>query len=332
MASFRLSMALESGAVTLPGTGRIALFRPRATHDLSALPVPRLDAIQGFFPEHRALVRAGIRTLLAPDRDARYSAAVVFLPRARDEAQALVARARDIAGQVIVDGQKTDGVDSMLKAIRRNGAQPGEVWSKAHGKVFSFTGGSFEHWKTPDLRAIGGGFVTAPGVFSADAPDPGSQALIAALPAGLRGRICDLGAGWGFLAAQVLKHHPGVQECHLVEAEHRALECARRNVADPRAHFHWADALDFRPGPTFDHVVTNPPFHTGRAADPGLGRGFIAAAPGLLRANGTLWLVANRHLPYEQNLSEAFAEVAEVAGDRAFKVFRARRPRQRRTG
>ena len=71
----------------------------------------------------------------------------------------------------------------------------------------------------------------------------------------------------------------------------------------------------------------NPPFHTGRSAEPALGQDFIKAAARNLTRNGDLWIVANRHLPYEATLSDCFRQVEEVAGDNRFKVFHASRPR-----
>jgi 16S rRNA (guanine1207-N2)-methyltransferase len=121
-----------------------------------------------------------------------------------------------------------------------------------------------------------------------------------------------------------------VEELHLVEASHTALECAKSNVQDKRAQFHWADARGWKaPGP-LDGVVMNPPFHTGRAAEPALGQAFIATAARLLTPSGKLWLVANRHLPYETVLAEKFAKVEELAGDNRFKVLLAERPRRSR--
>jgi 16S rRNA (guanine1207-N2)-methyltransferase len=140
-------------------------------------------------------------------------------------------------------------------------------------------------------------------------------------------KVADLGAGWGFLALQVLARE-GVAEVHLIEAEHAALEAARANIADPRARFHWADATAFRPEQRFDAVVTNPPFHRGRTADPGLGRAFIAAAARMLTPSGTLWMVSNRHLPYERTLAELFRDVVELPGPAAFKLHRATGARQ----
>ena len=92
----------------------------------------------------------------------------------------------------------------------------------------------------------------------------------------------------------------------LVEAEADALACARLNVTDPRARFHWADATAWQPDSLLDAVVMNPPFHVGRDADPALGAAFIRAARRMLAPNGSLWLVANRHLPYDAALTEHF--------------------------
>ncbi len=325
----RLSLAVEDGTVTLPESGRIAVFRPRAGYDLSALPRDRVQVVQGFRPDHDAFARAGYDTVTAAEGD--YALAVVALPRAKAEARALIAEAmeRSGGGPVIVDGQKTDGADSILKECRKRGASVGTVLSKAHGKLFVVTGGDFADWAAArnEIR-LDEGYLTVPGVFSADSVDRGSAALAAALPPDLSGRVADLGAGWGFLAHRVLQS-PKVTECHLIEAEAAALDCARRNVTDPRARFHWVDAASFRPDAAFDCIVTNPPFHTARAADPGLGLAFIRAAAEMIRPSGRVWLVANRHLPYEAALRDAFHEVEQVAGDASFKVFRLSKPRRR---
>jgi 16S rRNA (guanine1207-N2)-methyltransferase len=71
----------------------------------------------------------------------------------------------------------------------------------------------------------------------------------------------------------------------------------------------------------------NPPFHAGRRPDPALGRAFVAAAGRMLTRRGELWMVANRHLPYEHALPQAFAEIREIEGDTAYKVIHARVPK-----
>lgn len=317
---------MTAGGLVLPAEGRIALVGAPGDMALGVLDPARCEAIQTFFPDHAAWKARGLtaRTAL----EGHYAAAIVTLPRARDLAEDLVAQANARAGLVVIDGAKTDGVDSILKALRGRVTLDGQV-SKAHGKCAWFAGGAdLSDWRRGPVT-LASGDVTAPGVFSADGPDPASVALAAALPATLKGRFADLGAGWGWLAREVLRRE-GVTQLHLVEAEHAALDCARRNVSDPRAVFHWADATTWTPPAPLDGVVMNPPFHAGRKADPQIGRAFIAAAARVLAPHGQLWLVANRHLPYESALTEAFREVAETGGDSRFKVLHAARPTRHR--
>lgn len=321
--SVRLTLALDRGAVAIPPEGRIGVWGATARDDLSALPKDRVTLIQGFRPDVDALVRQG--WTVTPEAEGRFALSVVFLPRAREAARArIAAAAARTDGPLLVDGDKTAGVDGLLRELRAR-AGVGEVLSKAHGKVFAVTGGAFADWAEAGPRTVAEGFVTRPGVFSADGPDRGSVLLAAALPGRLGPRVADLGAGWGYLARAILARD-GVAEVHLIEADHAALGCARVNVTDPRARFHWADAASFVPEAPFDTVVTNPPFHVSRAADPGLGRAFVEAARRMLTPRGDLWLVANRHLPYEGALRAAFRDVAEIGDDPAFKVFHASHP------
>lgn len=159
-----------------------------------------------------------------------------------------------------------------------------------------------------------------PGVFSWDRIDPGTALLMSVLPS-FAGRGADLGCGVGVLARAVLAGQ-SVTHLELADIDRRAVEAARRNVQDTRASFHWADvrrlaltALDF--------IVMNPPFHDGGVEDRGLGQAFVQRAHGMLRAGGVLWLVANRHLPYESLLADGFATVTLRADKDGFKVYEA---------
>lgn len=323
MRSARLSLALESGALDLPSQGRIAVYRPRIGDDLSDLPRDRVTVLTGLKPDHDHFAASAAVTPEPP-----YAAAIVCLPRSREAARGLIARAAaEVApgGWIAVDGQKTDGIDTALKDLRAR-VDLSESLSKAHGKLASFLAGpDLSDWLAKPHQVDG--FQTLPGIFSADGPDRGSVLLASALPAKLGGKVADLGAGWGFLAAEILKR-PGVKKLDLVEAEADALDCARVNITDPRARFHWADATTWRPETLLDVVVMNPPFHKGREADPDLGAAFIRAARRMLAPSGELWLVANRHLPYDAVLADSFLDVREVVTDGGFRVIQAIKPKR----
>lgn len=325
MRSARLTLALESGAFVPPAEGVIAVYRPRAGDDLSDLPKARVEVVTGFKPDAEWFAAKGWRV----NSDASggpYAAAIVCLPRARDAARALLARAGTevlAGGAIAVDGQKTDGIDAALKELRgRVGLS--NALAKAHGKIAVFAAGAdLSDWAARPVLVDG--FTTRAGVFSADGIDRGSALLAAALPEQIKGKVADLGAGWGYLSRAILSRE-GVKELHLVEAESEALDCARLNIDDPRARFHWADATTWKAPTALDAVVMNPPFHIGREADPQLGVAFLAAAARLLHPQGVLWLVANRHLPYDRALTALFREVQDIGGDAAFRLIRASHP------
>lgn len=328
--SIRLSLAIESGGFVVPENGTIAVFHPRAEHDLSALPRDRVLVVQPMRPDHDDFIARGYNCVAALEPGAEIAAAVVFLTRAKALARHLVAQAVAVsAGPVLIDGAKIEGIDSIYKAARKL-ADPSAPISKAHGKAFWVDAAPefFADWRAETFDFVDG-YVTAPGVFSADGIDPASHLLIDALPDKIGRNLADLGAGWGYLSDQLLQRDT-VESLHLVEADYSALNCARRNVTDPRAQFHWGDARQWKPPHLLDGVIMNPPFHTGRSAEPALGQAFIATAARVLTPSGNLWMVANRHLPYETILAELFAQVSEIAGDNRFKVLHACRPKRLR--
>lgn len=335
MIGTRLDLAVERHGLLLPESQPVLVVGVPAAVAPSCLTRGSTVVVQPMRPEHDGWAGAGwtVRPDLPEPGEGRFGAAILALPRARAAARDLIARLAAICdGPVVVDGAKTDGVEAVLRDLRAAGLalQPADgAIAKAHGKLAWFHGpeARLADWIAPDQHPAPG-FTTRPGVFSADAPDPASVLLAEALPQALGAHVVDLGAGWGWLSAAVLAR-ASVRQLDLVEADHAALTCARTAITDARARFHWADARVWQPETRPDCVVMNPPFHTGRAADPGIGAAFIASAARILGPQGTLWLVANRHLPYEGAVNAAFAETDEVAGDARYKVICARKPRGR---
>ncbi|MBC7735686.1 MAG: class I SAM-dependent methyltransferase [Candidatus Saccharibacteria bacterium] len=323
MRSLRIEMALDSGAWVLPDSGDIAVYHPRIGDDLTALPKDRVVVLTGFKPDHDHFAGLGYRVASV----GQFATALICVSRAKAEARALLAEAclaLRPGAVMAVDGQKTDGVEAVLKDCKALGLDLGEAVTKGHGRLATVPADArLLDWAAQDHLVDG--FVTRPGVFSADGPDHGSVMLAQALPQDLRGRVGDLGAGWGYLSRTILAR-PRVTHVDVVEADATALDCARRNLSSPLAQFHWADARGFRPEKLWSAVVMNPPFHNGRAADPALGIAFIRAAHKGLAPDGVLWMVANRHLPYEPVLRDLFRVVEVVQADGSFAVTRAAFP------
>ena len=326
MASPRLTHALDTGAFEAPDGARVVLLEPAADADLSPLDKCDITVQQTFKPAFDVFEAQNVH--VTEDADTTADIVHVTLPRSRDLARGLIAKAEQLAagGTVMVDGAKTDGADAMLKAIKSRVEVAGQV-SKAHGKLFWFVANdSFQDWALPAPGPVTDGWITQPGVFSADGPDAGSVSLVDAVPKNLKGTGADLGGGWGYLTKHLL-NLPGVTHVDLVEADKRALTCAALNIDDPRTSLHWADATTWDAAGSLDWVVMNPPFHTSRTPDAKLGQAFIQSAARLLKPKGQVILVANRHLPYETTLAACFVHVQELDGDSRFKILHAQQPK-----
>ncbi|NNU79699.1 class I SAM-dependent methyltransferase [Halovulum dunhuangense] len=301
----------------------------------SPLPAPVLH-VTGFRPDHDAIAAAGGKVAIVAGSETP-AMVVACLPRNRMQAMARIAEALRLlpeGGWLLVDGQKTDGIEPVLKALRAVLTVEG-VASKAHGKIAwaqrpPVLPAELANWTVAAEPARNeDGFWTAPGMFSAEGIDPATALLTRFLPEKAKGAACDLGAGWGALSSALLATAPGLESCDLVEAEHAALEAAKRNVTDPRARFRWADVARWEGGP-YDLVVSNPPFHVSRNADPDLGRAFIAAAARLLTPRGRFLMVANRQLPYEATIDAHFHNRDQLHVDGRFKILSASQPRGQR--
>ena len=239
---------------------------------------------------------------------------------------ALALRALKVGGRLDVMAPKDKGGSRLSKELKTFGLEVAETAKAHHRRCIALR---------PDVvigvdEAIAAGAQqlvpgleawSQPGIFAWDRVDAGSALLAQHLPA-LKGKGADLGCGYGALATVILRS-PKVVSLKLVDIDRRAIQAARRNIEDARAKVQWTDVRTLATNGDYDFVVSNPPFHDGGAEDRRLGWAFIRKAAEMLRKGGVLWLVANRHLPYEAELNAAFARVRPVADQGGYKVFEA---------
>jgi 16S rRNA (guanine1207-N2)-methyltransferase len=332
-----LFLPLDSGLIDWPANGPTLYLRARTGDALDEAPRDKLVCEQSFKPAYDALLRAGFAMRKA---EAPSALTLVLPPRQREEYRALLARAlRETAPGGIVmaavsnnEGAKT--VEGDLKALAGNISSQ----SKNKCRVFWATvdatradAALIDEWAALDApRHIEEGrFMSRPGLFAWDHLDPGSKLLVDHLPVTLKGKVADLGAGFGYLSDEVLTKNPGITHLDVIEAEQRGLDMAKLNLAahGTRVAFHWLDATRDLPD-TYDAIISNPPFHVADRADRhDVGKAFITSAAKALTSGGQLWIVANRHLPYEETLEGSFKHVSVVAQNNYYKVFKAVGPK-----
>ncbi len=346
-----LFVPFASADLDFPADVRTLFLRARVGSWLQAWPRERFVCVQTFKPFADALTQAGVAMIDARSSDtldtyANFQCVLLLPPRQREEARAQFARAVRCAapdGVVVASVANSEGARS-AEADLEQLVGPVRTLSKHKCRVFWVTlaqanvnAALLDEWAVLDApqTIVGGHYVSRPGLFAWNRIDPASALLASLLPATLAGRVADLGAGYGYLATEVLRRCPAINAIDLYEAEQRALDSARINVEravlasarDVAFDILWHDVKTGLPR-HYDAIVCNPPFHQGRADQPELGQAFIAAAANALADDGSLWLVANRHLPYEATLAARFERVDTRATQHGFKVFEARNPRR----
>lgn len=317
----------------------VLFLRAREGAAMRQFPHEQLVCEQSYKPFADELESGGLQVIAdASASGVRYPLVLVLPPRQREEARALFARAMALCapgGVVVASITNNEGAKSGEADFRQLAGLGGSL-TKNHCRVFWSKPLDGVHdtallaqWSKLDAPRpiLDGRFTSRPGVFAWDRIDPASALLVEHLPSDLAGKGADLGAGYGYLSAEILLRSDKVVSLDLYEAEARALDLAKCNLAafeDKAAlGYRWHDVTTGLPE-QYDFIVSNPPFHTQSRADrPDVGRRFIAVAAESLKPGGRLFLVANRHLPYEAVLNASFGQVRVVGDGDGFKVIEA---------
>ena len=169
-----------------------------------------------------------------------------------------------------------------------------------------------------------------PGVFSWDRLDAGTKTLLDAMQIDAGDRVLDLGCGCGIVGV-VTALLAAQGQVLMLDADINAVVSARQTVVAngvENATVDLSDCAAVVENRDFDVVVTNPPFHQGKATQYDAAYQFIRDAARLLKPGGRFYLVANRFIAYEDVIREWLGEVETVYEDKRFKVLLGRQSRR----
>lgn len=262
---------------------------------------------------------------------------LLFWPKIRAEGYWWLQQLQHQANtEIWLAGENQSGVKAVARQLQQAGNHLDKLDSARHCVLYTLASASLAldpaqtepecQWQGPDDLLL----TSQVGVFSHNQVDDGSALLLETLAQHLprlpAGQLLDLGCGYGLLGAWLLKHRPDLQ-LTAGDVNGFALQATRSTLAANQLQGKVIPADIFRgveshtPRQGFDLIVSNPPFHTGKNTDYSLATRLIRQAPEFLQPGGQLWLVANRFLPYAEQLQQAFGQFQVMAENNKFRVY-----------
>lgn len=259
-----------------------------------------------------------------------YDAVVIDCPQQREETEGLIALAlKHSAGMVMALAPGNAGGGRLGKMMETYGVSVGRlskdrckvVWTMEAPKAAPELRDANVKYLEPHAVMIGDtAWWSVPGIFGWDKVDVGSRLLLECIPS-LTGRVADFGCGYGYLATSLTQRDAAIESMDAFDVDARAVACCARNAGE-KVKAQWADIRACEATPRYHAVVMNPPFHSGKAEDISLGKDFIQKGWQALLPGGSLYLVANKHLPYEKMVPG----LCLIGEDEGFKMMRTRKP------
>ncbi len=166
-------------------------------------------------------------------------------------------------------------------------------------------------------------------VFSREKLDIGTRFFLEYLPKSENYRdIIDLGCGNGIVGLIAAEKNPAAQ-IHFVDESFMAIASAQENFErafkNRTAHFYAGDCLTDFAKNSADLILCNPPFHQQHVIGDHIAQTMFKQARFVLRKNGELWVIGNRHLNYGVSLARYFGKqnVALIAQNNKFMIWKA---------
>ena len=328
---------LEGFIPKIEADAQILFINAQYHQALSLFDFKSINCQQVFKPYADHLIEKGLDTEIKDEASGFYDYAFVLGSKNQRENENMLGKALTAlkdGGIVIMAADNKAGATRLKKMFEKTGLseiyeqsknKARVVWAK---KLESVDNVIIESWCTLDTVQDGPeGFKTRLGIYGWEKIDAGSRLLGECLPHDLKGKGADFGCGYGYLSKAVLEKNRKIKALDFLDADVRALPLCEANIAEFNIQktAGWVDltagneALNNK----YDWIVMNPPFHEGKKSDHDIGRAFIMNAAKALKKKGQLWMVANRHLPYEAVLESHFWSFDMIKDAKGFKVFKA---------
>lgn len=136
-----------------------------------------------------------------------------------------------------------------------------------------------------------------------------------------------MACGNGVVGLIALEKNPTAEILFLDES-FMAVESARENIKknvekNEKIHFDVKDCLSKVMHNSADLILNNPPFHQNNAVGDEIAWQMFKQSKDVLKADGELWVIGNRHLGYHTKLKKIFRNCEVIATNKKFVILKA---------
>ncbi|MCU0487565.1 MAG: methyltransferase [Anaerolineales bacterium] len=281
-----------------------------------------------------------------PEEEGTFDQIIIDLPKGRQLAQRwllLACEAARLGATLYLSGAREAGIQSVLQDAQALLGEGAILGYKKGNRIGRFTireqpKGSPE-WATRAGIAphswiefdcgIGGKnlrMFSLPGIFSSDRIDAGTRVLVESINIPRGAQVLDLGCGYGLVG--IYAAGAGAETTDLIDVNLLAIAATRKNLSYHQIQTArvWAsDALEAVGDQRYTHILTNPPFHAGKAVDYQMAQAFIQQSWNHLLPGGQFILVANQFIRYDSLLQLTFQNAHLLVARDGYQVWMAKK-------
>lgn len=241
---------------------------------------------------------------------------ILYLAGANDEGiQAVAKDTCDLYGTAVILGYKKGR--RIYRSVKTGAYQFIPDWASEPG----IKPGS---WNTFDHRINDKDFRihALPGVFSYGHIDQGTQMLIECMHDLGGDHVLDIGCGYGVLGMYAAQR--GAKIVHLGDNHLLSVVAAQENLrvnGISNAVAYASDLYSSLPSVSYDLILSNPPFHSGKEVEYLIASTLIIHGFERLNKGGSLVIVANRFIRYQKTMRQVFGNVETVMENTKYHVL-----------
>ncbi len=262
---------------------------------------------------------------------------IISFPKSKAELTftlAMIANFLTDKTRVLFIGEKKGGVQSSPKLTKHFLTNCQKVDSARHCMLYAgvvkqealnntFTLNDWFEYYDVFIDEVKINVASLPGVFSQHKLDIGTALLLNNLPCKMTGKVLDFGCGGGVISSFIGKKFPETK-LSLLDVSALALTSARKTLAlngltgKIFASNSLSEVTD-----SYQHVVSNPPFHQGIKTHYQATEAFLANIKVHIKKSGCITIVANNFLRYQPIMKKYIGKTEQITNTQGFAIYHA---------